>query len=327
MDNRLFVSDEPARLPIAYTKEQIGGAPVIGTKELKESGGAYRDVKYLFTTWGAPVLAGEEIEALLPSLEAVFYAAGTVKYFALPYLNRGVHVFSAWAANGVPVAEFAASQILLANKGYFQSVIRYKRDGFAEVVPYGHNFPGNFDTKVGLIGLGKIGRMVLERLRTSRLEILAWDKFLSGEEIAALGARKASLEEIFSECQTVSNHLANVPETVGMLDYSLFSRMKSFAAFINTGRSAQLDMEGLKRAMREEPGRTALLDVTDPTEPLMPDDELFTIPNILISPHIAGSIQSEVRRMGEYMTEEYRRFAAGEKCLWEVTLNMLDTMA
>ena len=327
MENRIFVSEEPYRLRIAYTEEQIGGAPVISTEELKNSAGAYSGVKYLFTTWGAPVLSEEEIGELLPSLEAVFYAAGTVKYFALPYLKRGVHVFSAWAANGVPVAEFAAAQILLANKGYFQSVIRYKRDGFDEVVPYGYNFPGNFDTKVGVIGLGKIGRMVLERLRTSRLEILAWDKFLSEEEIAAMGARKASLEEIFSECQTISNHLANVPQTVGMLDYPLFARMKSFATFINTGRSAQLDMEGLKRAMREEPGRTALLDVTDPTEPLERDDELFTFPNILISPHIAGSIQSEIRRMGEYMTAEYRSFAAGEKCLYEVTESMLDTMA
>ena len=83
----------------------------------------------------------------------------------------------------------------------------------------------------------------------------------------------------------------------------------------------------LIRAMREEPGRTALLDVTDPEEPLPPDHELFSVPNILITPHRAGSAGPEVYRMGAYMMEEYARVRRGEAPRYEVTPDMLATMA
>ncbi|MFR1477023.1 MAG: NAD(P)-dependent oxidoreductase [Hydrogeniiclostridium mannosilyticum] len=69
--------------------------------------------------------------------------------------------------------------------------------------------------------------------------------------------------------QTISNHLANNPQTAGMLNYGLFRRMKPNATFINTGRGAQVVEADLVRA-EEEPGRTALLDVTDPVEPVDP---------------------------------------------------------
>lgn len=84
---------------------------------------------YLFSTWGMPALGKEQIRAYFPSLKAVFYAAGSVQGFAREYLEAGVQVFSAWAANAVPVAEFTVAQILLAGKGYFQGLRRQERAG------------------------------------------------------------------------------------------------------------------------------------------------------------------------------------------------------
>ena len=64
-------------------------------------------------------LTEEQIAEYLPSLKAVFYAAGSVQAFARPFLNRGIQVFSAWAANAVPVAEYTVAQIILAGKGFY----------------------------------------------------------------------------------------------------------------------------------------------------------------------------------------------------------------
>ena len=87
----------------------------------------FADTDYIFSTWGMPAFAEQEIAACFPRLRAVFYAAGTVQAFAQPFLSRGVQVFSAWAANAVPVAEYTAAQITLANKGFYQNQRLYHR--------------------------------------------------------------------------------------------------------------------------------------------------------------------------------------------------------
>ena len=89
---------------------------ILTRDELASAGPA--DADCLFSTWGMPALAEEEIARFFPKLKAVFYAAGTVQGFARPFLNRGIRIFSAWGASAVPVAEFTVSQILLANKGF-----------------------------------------------------------------------------------------------------------------------------------------------------------------------------------------------------------------
>ena len=83
-----------------------------------------RDAQVLFSTWGMPVLTREQWADAAPKLEAVFYGAGSVRYFAEPLLSGGVRVFSAWQANGIPVTEFTVAQIILANKGFYGAARR-----------------------------------------------------------------------------------------------------------------------------------------------------------------------------------------------------------
>ena len=85
-----------------------------------------RDTEVIFTTWGMPSLTPADL-GLLPNLKAVFYAAGSVKGFAQPFLEAGVRVVSAWRANALPVAEFTLAHILLAGCGYFRNVREYRR--------------------------------------------------------------------------------------------------------------------------------------------------------------------------------------------------------
>ena len=128
----------------------------------------------------------------------------------------------------------------------------------------GTSFRGNYDTPVGLIGLGAIGAGVARRLvQDYRLTVYAYDPFCTQERATELGVRLADPEEIFSTCLTVSNHTANIPATRGMLNYALFSRMLPNATFINTGRGAQVVEEDLVRALREEPGRTVTVGANE----------------------------------------------------------------
>lgn len=286
-----------------------------------------KDVECIFSTWGMPAYTSEQIDAYFPKLKIVFYGAGSVQAFARPFLNRGIPVISAWMANSVPVIEYSVSQIILANKGFYQvaSRINSKETRDASRALF-NTYTGNFNTKVGLIGLGAIGAGVAEMLKNFKLDVYAYDPFCSEEKAKALNVTLTSLEYIFENCQTISNHCANLPETQNLLNGALFNKMKKNATFINTGRGAQVVEEDLIAALQAEPDRTAVLDVTFP-EPPEPRSPFYTMPNVFLTPHIAGSAGDECMRMGDYMAEEAERYLNNEPMKYVVTLKMLETMA
>lgn len=286
---------------------------------------ALRDVEAIFSTWGMPSPSKEEICAHLPNLKYVFYAAGSVQAFVRPFLNCGVRVFSAWQANAVPVVQFAFAQILLALKGYFpaQAETRRSRVHASEIAV---QYPGVFDAKVGLLGCGAIGSRLAEMMKQLDVEVWVFDPFLSDERAAALNVRSCGIEEIFAECNVVSNHLANLPATVGIIKREHLLSMKPYSTFINTGRGPQLDERDLYDMLILDPTRWALLDVM--TEEQYSDaNPLNALPNCLITPHIAGSSGNEVRRMADYMLEAFDCVSSGKPCSCEVHEKMLETMA
>lgn len=286
----------------------------------------FRDTEYIFSTWGMPHFTEEEIESTFPALKGVFYGAGTVQKFARPFLNKGIKVFSAWAANAVPVAEYTVAQIVLANKGFYSTSRIYKAEGYEKAREEFSSYKGNYGVKTGIIGAGKIGRLVIEMLEDYKLDVLVFDPFLPDKEAEALGVEKVSLERIFAECTVISNHLANNPETVGMLNGALFDTMLPYSTFINTGRGAQVVEGDLIALLKRRPDVTALLDVTFP-EPVEAGSELYTLDNCILTPHIAGSSGNEVSRMAEFIIDEFDRYINGEPCHYEVSPEMLKTMA
>jgi phosphoglycerate dehydrogenase-like enzyme len=285
-----------------------------------------REVEAAFSTWGIPDFSEEALRTYFPNLKALFYAAGSVQRFARPFLSRGITVMSSWAANAVPVAEYVAAQILLANKGYFLTSRLYKQDNYTEAKSAVNMYPGNYKARVGIIGTGMVGRRVIGILRNYYVDIDVFDPFLSDSVAEQLGVRKTDLYQIFSHCDTISNHLANLSATVGMLNKEHFDRMLPHATFINTGRGAQVVEEDLIRALKEVPTRSAVLDVTNP-EPVDKNSELLRLNNVILTPHIAGSLGREVARMGIYAADEFERYIANEPFQYQVTEDMLATMA
>lgn len=283
------------------------------------------DTEYIFSTWGMPSLTEKEIKTNFPSLKAVFYAAGTVKEFAKPFLNCGVRVFSAAAANAIPVAEVTLAQILLATKGFFHhTALGNKR--IADLKKTVNDYCGNMRAKIGIIGAGAIGKLVIEKLKGFDNEILVFDPFSTEEKISSLGGKKATLNEIFSECIVISNHLADKQETKGILNYALFSLMTKNAVFLNTGRGAQVNEADLVKALNEDKSRIAILDVTNP-EPPEENHPFYSMDNVILTPHFAGSSGNEVERMAIFMIDEFERVENGANTLYEVTLDMLERMA
>ena len=138
--------------------------------------------------------------------------------------------------------------------------------------------------------------------------------------------KKVSLERLFAECNVVSNHLADNAETKGMLRGSHFASMLPDATFLNTARGAQVVEDELIAVLKARPDLTAVLDVTEP-EPPLPGSELYDLPNCILTPHVAGSSGNEVKRMGQYMRQQQKNVENGDPCQYEVTLEMLKTMA
>lgn len=333
MMRSIFLCDEKqiervyAPKTIAWLKENAGIDDTVYTKAMiLEKPDQWADVQCIFSTWGMPKFTEEEIRACFPKLEALFYGAGSVQGFAREFLNCGVRVFSAWAANGVPVAEYTVAEIILANKGFFQLSQVTSRAERIDAKGVSMVYRGNYGAKVGIIGAGMIGKMVIQMLKNYYLPVMVFDPFLSDEKAQEMGVEKVSLERLFAECQVVSNHLANNEQTRGMLKYDLFASMLPNATFINTGRGAQVVEDDLVRILRERPDVTAVLDVTMP-EPPEEGHPFYELKNCILTPHIAGSIGDEVCRMSVYMVEEFQLFAKKEPCRYEVSLKMLETMA
>ncbi len=260
---------------------------------------------------------------------AVFYGAGSIRGWVTEAVwERGIVVTAAYAANAVPVAEWTVAQIVLSLKQAWFFVLEGKRRGgwvrADERKSAGGR--GGYGSVVGLVSLGVIGRRVAEMLKGYDVHVIAYDPYVSAAEGAGLGVEMVNLAEVFGRADVVSIHTPWLKETEGLITGELIGSMKAGATLINTARGAVVREGEMVGVLERRGDLTAVLDVTQ-AEPPGEGSKLYTLGNVVLTPHVAGSIGGECARMGRYMVEELGRWLRGEPLQWQVTRERAGRMA
>ncbi|MFI7386743.1 hydroxyacid dehydrogenase [Streptomyces sp. NPDC049813] len=287
---------------------RLAAAPLTGALDGPDAARVLATTEVLVTGWDCPPLT-REVLAAAPRLRAVVHAAGSVRPIVTDAVwERGLLVSSAADANAGPVVAFTLAAITFAVKGALSAAARYAVawPGFAERA-------GADARVVGVIGASRIGRRVIEALRADEAgyHVLLCDPYVDEAQASKLGVERVGLAELCRRSTVVSVHAPELPATRGMLSAEMLRLMPDGGVVVNTARGALLDTEAL--AAECGAGRlSAFLDVTDP-EPLPAGHPLLTLPNVLVTPHIAGAQGSEVRRLGRFAVEEVERYVRGER--------------
>ena len=264
-------------------------------------------VDVLITGWGCPWIGAAELAAM-PRLRAVVHAAGTVKDHVSPDVwARGIVVTTAADANAYPVAEYTLAVILLAGKGVPELARGYAADPGCSAAS--RPDIGNYRRTVGIVGASRVGRRVIELLGSFDFTVLLYDPYLADDDPVLARATRVSLDELFRRSSIVSIHAPLLPQTAGLVGGRQFDLMSPGSVLINTARGAIVDHDALVRAVRAK-GMRAILDVTDP-EPLPAGHPLRGLPGVILTPHVAGSLGNELRRIGESAVCELELLAAG----------------
>ncbi|MFE2500042.1 hydroxyacid dehydrogenase [Streptomyces scopuliridis] len=284
------------------------------------------DAEVLLTSWGCPPLEEQVLQAA-PRLRAVFHAAGSVRgHVGAPVYDRGILVTSAAEVNAEPVALYTVAAVLWA----FKKVPFLAQDArrFRDDHSYRHRWGvlSSHDRTVVIVGFSRIGRRVVSQLRTLHDgPILVVDPYADPAEVIAAGAQLADLADALPRAEILSLHAPALPETRHMIGEAELALLPPRATLINTARGTLVDTAALERACAA--GRVdAILDVTNP-EPLPADSPLYDLPNVLITPHIAGSQGTETRKMAHAALSELERYGAGLPPLNPITRQDLAVQA
>lgn len=292
---------DPARLDRLQTLVPSPPSPI--------DDGDLSETEILLTSWGAPRLDAELLDRM-PRLRAVVHAAGSVQGLVSDELwERGITVTSAADANAVPVAEYTFASIILAFKRAFVHMRTPSEVlGWGDLV--GSPRYGSVGRTVGIVGFSRIGRRVVRMLgQLDDVRILVADPFVSPESVADAGAELVPLETMLGRVDVLSLHAPALPETHHMIGRAELAALHDGATVINTARGWILDHDALFDECAA--GRLdAVLDVTEP-DPLPADAPLRALPNVALTPHIAGSMGAEARRLADSALDDVETLLRG----------------
>ncbi|MEO9299930.1 hydroxyacid dehydrogenase [Devosia alba] len=288
--------------------------------------GVLGQIDILVTGWGCPTVTADVVRAA-PNLKLIAHAAGTVKYTLDPAVyDAGIRVTHAADANAVPVAEYTLASIIFANKRAFELRDRYRADpGRRSSYALMDEPIGNYHRTIGLVGASRIGRKVATMLAGFDFTVLVSDPFVRMGDPVLAGAELVSLDTLMARSDVVSVHAPSLPATRAMIGARELQLMKDGAAFINTARGALVDEAALIAELQT--GRIhAVIDVTDPE---IPDrgSPLYSLPNVFLTPHIAGAVGTERLRLGQLAIEEVERFVMGMPLEFAVEPALLERLA
>lgn len=294
------------------------GYAVQGMDGLKEYMGTADEVVDLtgdaemLVTHLAPLSAG--IMDRLPHLRFVAVSrGGPVNIDMQAARERGIVVVNTPGRNASAVAEFTIGAILAETRNITRGHDALRRGEWRGDL-YRADLAGEelCEMTVGLIGYGEVGRRVVKLLKAFGCRILVCDPYvqISAEDLGD-GVIQTSLERVLGEADVVSLHPRVTPETTGMINADTLGRMKKGAYLINTARGPLVDYAALRKALSSGHLRGAMLETFD-IEPVPADSPLLGLPNVTLTPHIAGASVRTVKYAAGLAAEEVRRYLDGE---------------
>lgn len=250
----------------------------------------------------------------MPKLEMVAVArGGPVNIDMAAAADHNVQVVNAPGRNASAVAEFTIGAILAETRNITRGHDALRR-GLYRGDLYRADMAGNelSEMTVGLIGYGDIGRRVVRLLRAFGTRVLVTDPHveLTPEDTADPEVTKCTLETLLSTSDVVSLHPRVTDETRNMIDAQAIAAMKPDAILINTARGPLMDYDALYKAMREGHLRGAMLE-TFAVEPTPSNLPLLKLPNVTLTPHIAGASRTTIRIAAAKTATEVQRWLDG----------------
>jgi D-3-phosphoglycerate dehydrogenase / 2-oxoglutarate reductase len=229
--------------------------------------------------------------------------------------ERGVAVCYAPGRNAPAAAEYALGLMLAAMKRIPDAHASLsKGEWTGEFYAYEENGIELDGATVGLVGSGAIGRRVARVLHAFGSEVLVFDPFVDDAKVRETGGRKAELNELLESSKVVSIHARLTDETRAMIGADQIARMPEGSVLVNTARGGLLDYDALCDALESGHLTAAALDVYN-VEPPPEGSRLFKVPNLVLSPHIAGATKETAHRAARIAAEEVGRYARGEDLL------------
>lgn len=285
-----------------------------------ELGERLRETDVLVTGWGCPTLTADVIESS-DRLELVAHVGGSVAFFATDALyDRGVTVCS---ANRI-LARFVAEGILASVLASLRDLPAIDAEMAAGAWPSGDDRCDTLiETSMGFVGLGAVGKELLDLLEPFDVHVSVYDPYLSEDDLDDHEfAESVDLETVLGESDIVSVHAAKTSETVDLLDAQRLGQLRDGALLINAARGAIVAQAALTDELRR--GRiAAALDVFE-EEPLPSDSKLRSLDAALLTPHVAGSPAKPW--LGRTAVEEVERFVRGERVRNTVSRNRFQRM-
>ncbi|MBC2604426.1 hydroxyacid dehydrogenase [Puniceicoccus vermicola] len=298
---------------------------VYGREEILASPGSFSEVEIVFSGWGCPKMDEELLDAL-PNLKALFYGAGSVRYFVTEsFWKRSILLTSSFRANAIPVADYTVASVVFALKRAWldNRAIRSNRETVNRDLS-----PGVYHgSTVGIVSLGAIGQLVCKRLFSMNLDVLGYDPYAPSAIFDEFGVQRVnSLREIFRSSKVVSLHAPLLPSTVGMITGELVRQMPEGGVLINTARGGLLAESEVYDVVKDRPDLFAVLDVLTEEENLNASP-FARLPNVFLTSHIAGSIGNECYRMGDFAVDEAERYLSSRPPLDAVVEEKIELMA
>jgi phosphoglycerate dehydrogenase-like enzyme len=288
---------------------------------------ALLDADALVTTWDSPPF-GPGLLDLARHLRTIAHCGGEVKgRFARPLFRRLV-ITNAPGPMAPYVAELAVAFALHAVRridDYRAALRRPSNRVYRETHLHGGGEETLLGRTVGLLGLGRIGQAVAERLAPFGARLLVYDPFVSRARIGRYGGKAAQLEPLLRASSVVILAAALTDATRGLLDARRLSLLPDGATVVNVARGGLLDLEALTREVRRGRLRAAL-DVTDPSEPLPPRHPLRRLRGAVVTPHVGAAAVAVRRAMADLVLDDLERVSRGERPRNRVTPGMLDRM-